>query len=70
MEPLVCAAAEPASAQVASGGPGDALERYDDNRNGRIACAEARLRGIAPVHRGHPAYKHMRDADSDGAVCE
>ena len=48
----------------------DALALYDDNRNGRITCAEARAHGIAPVHRGHPAYQYMRDADGDGVVCE
>ena len=51
-------------------GDGDALARYDDNGNGRITCAEARAHGIAPVHRGHPAYEYMRDADGDGVVCE
>ena len=49
---------------------GDALDLYDDNGNGRITCAEARKHGIAPVHRGHPAYEYMRDGDSDGVVCE
>lgn len=54
-----------------SGKPtGDALDLYDDNRNGRITCAEARNHGIAPVHRGHPAYEYMRDGDGDGVVCE
>ena len=48
----------------------DALGLYDDNGNGRITCAEARDHGIAPVHRGHPAYEYMRDADGDGVVCE
>ena len=38
--------------------------------NGRITCAEARAHGIAPVHRGHPAYQYMRDTDGDGVVCE
>ncbi len=47
-----------------------ALARWDDNRNGRISCAEARRHGIAPVPRGHPAYGHMRDGDNDGVVCE
>ena len=47
-----------------------ALEMYDDNGNGRISCAEARSHGIAPVHRGHPAYEYMNDADDDGVVCE
>ena len=48
----------------------DALALWDDNRNGRITCKEARAHGIAPVHRDHPAYQFMRDADSDGLVCE
>ena len=48
----------------------DALALWDDNGNGRITCAEARALGIAPVHRGHPAYQYMRDADGDGVVCE
>ena len=54
----------------ASSGEGNALELYDDNGNGRITCAEARAHGIAPVHRSHPAYEFMRDADGDGVVCE
>ena len=48
----------------------DALALYDGNGNGGITCAEARAHGIAPVHRGHPAYEYMRDADGDGIVCE
>ena len=48
----------------------DALALWDDNGNGRITCAEARGHGIAPVRRGHPAYRHMNDADGDGVVCE
>ena len=48
----------------------DALALWDDNRNGRITCAEARRHGIAPVPRGHPAYRWMRDRDRDGVVCE
>ena len=48
----------------------DALALWDDNRNGRITCAEARRHGIAPVPRGHPAYRWMRDGDGDGVVCE
>ena len=51
--------------------PGDdALARYDDNRNGRITCKEARRHRIAPVPRSHPAYRYMRDGDGDGVVCE
>ncbi|MCY4602166.1 MAG: thermonuclease family protein [Acidobacteria bacterium] len=67
------ASREPAGGAAAaarqSGGSG-ALERYDDNGNGRITCAEARRHGIAPVPRGHPAYPYMRDGDGDGVVCE
>ena len=48
----------------------DALGLWDDDRNGRITCAEARRHGIAPVPRGHPAYSFMRDGDGDGVVCE
>ena len=43
---------------------------WDDNRNGRVSCAEARAHGIAPVTRDHPAYPFMRDGDGDGVVCE
>ena len=55
---------------AASGNTLDALRLYDDNRNGRITCSEARRHGIAPVPRGHPAYRFMRDGDGDGIVCE
>ena len=48
----------------------EVLDRWDDDGNGRITCAEARRHDIAPVPRGHPAYPFMRDADSDGVVCE
>ena len=48
----------------------DALERWDTNSNGNITCAEARRHGIAPVPRGHPAYRFMHDGDGDGVVCE
>ena len=58
-----------ADAEPASSGT-NALELWDDNGNGRTTCAEARKHGIAPVKRGHPAYKHMRDGDGDGWVCE
>ena len=53
---------------VPPSGPIDALRRWNDNGNGRIARREARRRGSAPVPRGHPAYPFMRDGD--GAVCE
>ena len=53
-----------------SGADGDALAMYDDNGNGRTTCAEAQAHGIAPVKRGHPAYRYMNDGDGDGVVCE
>ena len=55
---------------LAASDPPAALARWDDNDNGRITCAEARRHGIAPVPRGHPAYRYMRDGDGDGVVCE
>ena len=64
-------ARKPAARQTGhSGGAVDALGLYDDNGNGWITCAEARRHGIAPVPRGHPAYRFMTDADSDEIVCE
>ena len=48
----------------------EAIAAWDDNRNGRVSCAEARSHGIAPVTRDHPAYPFMRDGDGDGVVCE
>ena len=48
----------------------DGLAMWDDNGNGRITCAEAREHGIAPLHRGHPAYESTTDSDDDGVVCE
>ena len=59
-----------ARSPATSGNTVDALRLYDDNRNGRITCSEARRHGIAPVPRSHPAYRFMRDGDGDGVVCE
>ena len=56
--------------QPSSAGNATPLELWDDNKNGRITCSEARAHGIAPVQRGHPAYQYMRDGDGDGVVCE
>ena len=64
------AVAAPAPSSQDDRRSGVAPERWDDNRNGRISCREARRHGIAPVRRGHPAYPFMRDADGDGVVCE
>ena len=55
---------------VSSANGADALQRWDDNGNGQITCAEARRHGIAPVPRAHPAYRFMHDGDGDGVVCE
>ena len=71
MEPIVChRTTEGGNEGGGSAGDDDALARYDDNGDGRITCAEARRHGIAPVRRSHPAYRHMRDGDGDGVVCE
>ena len=72
LEPVVCAVPS-ASASAAARAPAagdDALTLYDDNRNGKITCKEARRHGIAPVPRSHPAHRYMRDEDGDGVVCE
>lgn len=60
----------PSVARRSAGSEASALEKYDDNGNGRITCSEARNHGIAPVSRDHPAYRFMRDGDGDGVVCE
>lgn len=57
-------------AASAASASSQALDRWDDNGNGAITCAEARRHGIAPVRRGHSAYPFMRDRDGDGVVCE
>ena len=71
LEPIVCtvpSASEAVPASAPASGD-DALALYDDNENGRITCKEARLHGIAPVQRSHPAYRFMQDGDGDGVVC-
>ena len=70
MEPIACLATPARRATETRPDAGDVLSRYDDNRNGRITCKEARRHGIAPVHRSHAAYRYMRDGDGDGVVCE
>ena len=72
LEPVVCTvpSSSGAGAAASPAAGDDPLALYDDNRNGRITCAEARRHGIAPVPRSHPAYRYMRDADRDGVVCE
>ena len=51
-------------------GGDDVLDRYDDNRNGRITCKEARRHGIAPVPRARTPRTGTCDGDGDGVVCE
>lgn len=74
MEPMVCRGPSSSAGSTgrATSGGDDVLTRYDDNRNVRITCKEARRDGITPVHRSHPAYQYMRDGDGDGdgVVCE
>ena len=67
---VTAAIAGSTNAQPRTVSASDVLALYDDNRNGRITCAEARRHGIAPVPRSHPAYRYMRDGDGDGVVCE
>ena len=67
---VTAAVAGSTNAQPRTVSASDVLALYDDNRNGRITCAEARRHGIAPVPRDHPAYRYMRDGDGDGVVCE
>ena len=70
VEMVVADSPLPAPKPTVGSSSANALELWDDNGNGRITCAEARRHGIAPVHRDHPAYEYMRDADGDGVVCE
>ena len=71
MEPITCTLDTSAAGDRNQGTESNhALAMYDDNGNGRITCKEARRHGIAPVPRGHPAYRYMRDGDGDGVVCE
>ena len=70
VEMVVVSATESVTPTPTPGADVDALALWDDNGNGRITCDEARNHGIAPVHRGHPAYQYMRDTDDDGIVCE
>ena len=62
-----------ASATVPASAPSagaDVLALYDDSRNGRITCNEARRHGIAPVTRSQPVYPYMLDGHGDGLGCE
>ena len=71
MKPITCTLhTKEAGGRNEELGDNHALAMYDDNGNGRITCKEARRHGIAPVPRGHPAYRYMRDGDGDGVVCE
>ncbi len=59
-----------ASNSVSYADPNHPLAKWDDNRNGRITCKEARRHGIAPVLAEHPAYPYMRDGNNDGIICK
>ncbi len=48
----------------------DTLSKFDDNKNGKISCSEARAHHITPVLKHHEAYKYMNDRDGDGVVCK
>ena len=61
MEPMLCRTAPTSTTETrrTEGGGDSVLDRYDDNRNGRITCKEARRHGIAPcapVASGVPVY--------------
>ena len=58
------------AAAAPAGGTDESMAAWDDDRNGRVSCAEAHAHGIAPVTRDHPAYPFMREGDGDGVVCE
>lgn len=70
LEPMVCGVDRRQTLRREGSESDEVLERYDDNGDGRIWCSEACRHGIAPVSREHPAYRYMRDGDSDGVVCE
>ena len=70
LKPIVCTVPSASGTAPAPAACNDALARYDDNRNGRITCKQARRHGISPVRRSHPAYPYMRDSAGDGVVCE
>ena len=62
MEPLVCRS-ETTSLRRKTRGTGaddDILARYDDHRNGRITCKEARRHEIAPFVQHAGQTKHIR----------
>ena len=69
-ELITFARGEVSAAATPSARVPEAIAAWDDNRNGRVSCAEARVHGIAPVTRDHPAYPFMREGDGDGVACE
>jgi len=54
-------------APAGGGGSGDALARYDDNGNGRIACKEVRWHGIAPVPKPKRTSPPARDTTGNAS---
>lgn len=48
----------------------EALERWDANGNGRIACTELRKGGVTtPIDDSHPAWPFVKDKECDGTTC-
>ena len=61
MESMVCRAAPTSKGDTGRGtGGDDVFARYDDNRNGRITCKEARRHEIAPFVQHAGQTKHIR----------
>ena len=61
LEPVVCAAPSGSSSAAGAASGDDALARYDDSRNGRITCAEARpARNCAGAAVPSGASQHAR----------
>lgn len=48
----------------------DALDKWDTDGNGQIACMELRNEGVqTPINRFHPAWPFVRDKYCDGRAC-
>ena len=60
MELMVCRSASAGGSGRSTGSGDDVLARYDDNRNGRITCKEARRHEIAPFVQHAGQTKHIR----------
>ena len=48
----------------------EALDMWDADNNGRIACDELRDKGVQiPIDSSHPAWPFVKDKDCDGKAC-